>query len=178
MKIFITLLLCLVAFNAHAQKDQIKQLLSLRNINTSNILDICSQDLNSDEVYEDAGLSFQLSNEGVNESRDSFINDIQYQLRSKKVLSIPKKMVANSVSITVLDGFTFHIADYYGHYGHSRIITCLDGNMRGYQEIADNGVSGIGSSEVKWHKGYFVHNYPNAKIYSYPDKQIFKIKRL
>ena len=78
----------------------------------------------------------------------------------------------NMVSIQVLDGFYFHVADYYDG---TRVVTCLDGGLRGYQGIAFNGKQIAECNNVKWFKKHFEHQYPNGKIYSYPNKQVIKL---
>lgn len=81
-----------------------------------------------------------------------------------------------AVSINVVSGYRFHIADYYGTYGSSRVITALDGELRGRQEIADNGIVMAASTQVRWHKDYFVHTYPRGKVYTYLNKQVLEMK--
>lgn len=113
-----------------------------------------------ESVDETGDLSIQLSVLDQNSSNKKV---------AKKVNGI--KIYATSVSITVISGYSFHVADYYGPYGNSRIVTCLDGDMRGQQGIADNGVLQIESTNVKWYNDYFIHYYPAGQVTSYPNKQ-------
>lgn len=82
------------------------------------------------------------------------------------------KFHANTVSITFVGGFAFHVADYFGTYGNSRIVTCLDGDMIGHQGISDNGIRRIESTNVEWYNNYFIHYYPSGKVISYENSQI------
>lgn len=109
---------------------------------------------------------------------DSDAGDLSSRLYSEVTAKSAKsiKYYANVVNTVVNGGYTFHVADYYGAYGHSRIVTCLDGGMKGEQGIADNGVLVITSNKVKWHKGYFVHTYPAGKVTSYPNAQTCEFK--
>ena len=66
----------------------------------------------------------------------------------------------------------FHIADYADGI---RVVTCLDGNEKGLQGIGFNGVIQGESRDVKWKKGYFIHNYVGGRVISYPNKQIAEL---
>ena len=79
---------------------------------------------------------------------------------------------AYSVSIVNSGGFLFHVADYRDG---SRVVTCLDGGMRGYQSVYLNGRQVNSSSNVTWYQNYFVHYYQGGKIHSYVDRQITEI---
>jgi hypothetical protein len=152
----------LQAFTAENIQEQIiEKLLSVRAINTTEISDICSQNICPSEYFADEGLSYQLVS-GAN-------TDLQ-------PMSSSKKMETYSIMIHNIEGYTFHIADYYGYWGNSRVVTCLDGGLRGLQGISDNGILMVQSTDVKWHKNYFEHKYPAAKVYSYSNKQVFELK--
>lgn len=140
-------LLCIVSFNLHG----LDQSALLENVALNADTELQNDNINGD-------LALRLSS----------------QVTAKGAKSV--KYYANTVNIIVNGGFTFHVGDYYGSYGHSRIVTCLDGDMVGYQGISDNGVVVISSNAVKWHKGYFVHTYPGGKVTSYPNKQICEFK--
>lgn len=170
MKFFAAFFLCFFAFQVHgSQHENLIHVLSMKNLSPSNISEISF--IGDIDIDAHNGVNNLLSlNHSVLESNSLISSQV---LRSK---NSNVKAIANSVSITSLNGFTYHVADYYGAYGHSRIVTCLDGSMRGHQSVADNGVIGIESNDVEWHQGYFVHRYPKAKVYSYPNKQMFEIK--
>lgn len=143
----------------NAQERAIDKLITVRNLDASQIPDICSKNICPSEYPDEEGLSYQV------------LGEDNTSLHQKKI-----KVETYSVMINTIDGYTFHVADYYGQFGHSRVITCLDGALRGLQGIADNGVLMVQSTDVKWHKNYFEHKYPAAKIYSYSYKQIFELK--
>lgn len=84
------------------------------------------------------------------------------------------KSETSAVSISVLNGYHFHVAD---HPDGTRVVTCLDGSMKGYQAMYFNGMVTAESSNVKWHAHHhFVHKYPAGQVLSYPKKQILEIK--
>lgn len=156
MKFFSMFFLCVVTLisNVHAEDDD--QLKLLRSI-TSGVTDVDEQ-----RVCDFSGdLTNQLSFDNVSGAVD------RSSVQAKSV-----KFYSSSVFITVKGGFTFHVADYYGPYGTSRIVTCLDGNMIGHQGISDNGILQIESTNVIWYKDYFVHFYPAGHVTSYANKQI------
>lgn len=176
MKLFITFLCSLVAFNMYAQQEELDQLLSIQNINVSEVLDICSPDICLHEICTTKGFSSLLLTEEKKDLLESFEKNVSQHFNVKVSTSKKaQKLETNLVAINIVNGFTFHVADYYGPLGNSRVITCLDGDMRGYQTIADNGIQTASSNNVVWHKGYFVHHYPYGKIYSYPNKQRLEI---
>lgn len=146
------------------QEKALEKLLCVRNVNASEVPDISSPNICLTEQVTDKNLSYQMLN-GVNAAL--------IQSKSKKASN---KMETHSVMVNNIDGYIFHVADYYGVWGNSRVVTCLNGDMRGLQGIADNGILMVESTDVKWHKNYFEHNYPAAKTYSYPNKQIFELK--
>lgn len=170
-----TLILCLIAFNAHAQQNEFEQLLSVQNISVSEIPDICSIGAFSNGNCIDEGLSFQLAKRGSQNLSEDTTTPFQVNEQTRAPKKIQKHH-ANSVSINVLNGFTFHVADYYGYYGTSRVVTCLDGEMKGNQAIGDNGIVQAESNDVTWHKGYFVHRYPYGKVTSFPNSQTLEIE--
>lgn len=158
------------------QEKAIEQLLSVRNIRVSEELDICSSDICLCESFTEEGLSFQLLTGEKRELQDCFVNDISAQFSAKTSSIKSQKIETYAVVINIIDGYTFHIADYYGYYGHSRVVTCLDGAMRGRQGISDNGILMVESTDVKWHKDYFEHTYPAGKVYTYTNKQVMEFK--
>jgi hypothetical protein len=93
---------------------------------------------------------------------------------AKSAGSVAKSFRAetSSVAVAKLNGITIHIADYPDG---TRVLTCLEGSLKGLQEGYFNGVLVLSSRNVKWHSKYFVHTYPNGKITSYPKKQIAEI---
>lgn len=151
--------------NEGLQESAIEQLLLVENSYACDSLDVSSLDVCSDEHGNEDGLFFQLSTAVEQNSCSSCSSSENVSEKSKKVETY-------AVFITVVEGYTFHVADYYGPLGHSRVVSCLDGDMKGEQIIVDNDVLTGSSSNVKWHKKYFSHKYANGKIYSYPNKQI------
>lgn len=93
---------------------------------------------------------------------------------AKSAGSVAKSFRAetSSVAVAKLNGVTIHIADYPDG---TRVLTCLEGSLKGLQEGYFNGVLILSSRNVKWHSKYFVHTYPNGKVTSYPNKQILEI---
>ena len=169
MKLFKIIMLVLVSFSSssmYAQEEEIEQLLSVESISVSGVTDICSPDICTNDKGKSGDLSRQLSvSNDHNPSNDR--NSPQFQV---KMMAAKKaqKFEAYSVAINVLHGFTFHISDY--HDG-TRVITALDGDMRGYQAIGVNGVIVTSSNAVEWHGNYFVHYYQYGKVISYPNRQ-------
>lgn len=82
------------------------------------------------------------------------------------------EIITHNVRIKKNNGFSFHIAD---HIDGMRVVTCLDGEMKGYQGYSYNGIQTNESTAVEWHKGYFVHFYQGGTITSYPNKQIVRL---
>lgn len=164
MKIFNTIALCLVSLSLYAQQDELNIISSMRAMHPSEIQDISLAESNKFVNTEISEITQQLIN-GSSISLDS------YAKSAKK----SQKYETHSVSIIVLQGYTFHVADHFGAFGVSRVVTCLDGEFRGYQTISDNGVKAAESWIVEWHSKYFVHYYPNGKMYSYPNKQIIEL---
>jgi hypothetical protein len=82
-----------------------------------------------------------------------------------------QKFDASYVRIETNNGYKFHVADYSGG---NRIVTCLNGEMMGYQGIAYNGVQFAESTIVEWHSKHFVHYYTDGEVISYPAKQTAK----
>lgn len=167
--------LSIMPFQANAeintQKSAIEILLLVRNISISAIDDICNPNICLNEHDNEQGLSEKLMSE-----EEKVQNDYSVLLRSKKSSQKTQKAETYAVSITVINGFTFHVADYYGDWGNSRVVTALDGELRGRQEIADNGIIMAASTNVIWHKDFFEHTYPAGKVYTYQNKQVLKIK--
>lgn len=89
------------------------------------------------------------------------------ELVSKNIVKYVK-YYANTFFTTQINGYNFHVADYYGVYGNSRIITCLDGPLVGYQAIADNGVIVVETTSVIYYGDRSVHFYPSAKVTTSP----------
>jgi hypothetical protein len=69
-------------------------------------------------------------------------------------------------------GYNFHTADYYDG---TRVVTCLDGDLKGYQGVSVNGVLQTEGFGAEWHNGYFIHYYERGKITSYPKKQTIEL---
>jgi hypothetical protein len=157
MKIFTIMILCVLSLSSTVQGVDTEQLNLLNNI-TSGIAETDIQ--GGCDKCGDLCIQLSVPNHNV------------LAKAPKKALAVQAvKIHANSVSITVLNGYTFHVADYYGPYGNSRIVTCLDGDMQGHQGIADNGILRIESTNFEWYKDYFVHYYPAGKVVSYANKQ-------
>lgn len=154
MKI-LAVLLCLITFNLFAQEQEFNQILSIKNVHVLGMTDICSY--LSVEEHESSICSFSLKSLAFSNS----------QLEKRAVY-----YETQNVSIQNKGGYNFHIADYYDG---SRVVTCLDGELRGLQGIAINGVKVVESTNVEWYKNYFVHRYPNGSIHSYPNKQVAQL---
>lgn len=71
-----------------------------------------------------------------------------------------------------LGGYEFHIADYKDG---TKIVTCLDGSLRGTQGISYRGQLQIESRNVSWFGNYFVHYYPGGTVTSFADRQISEL---
>jgi hypothetical protein len=174
VKYILALILCVFTFSVHAQQEEFHLLLSVQSISGSEASGISFPDVCLNKNYSEAGFSLNLIGE-TNASQNSFESTSpknSHAVASKRAI----RQYANTVAINILSGYTYHIADYYGAFGSSRIVTCLDGPFKGCQGIADNGVLQIESNEVKWHKGYFEHRYPGGKVVSYPTSQYFETK--
>lgn len=165
MKYISMLILSLFALNAHAQQIELELLLSVQNVSMSEISDICLPEVVC-RGYSNEGLAYKLGAEKLSEDTAS---------NSRAVKKV-QKFNANTVEISILGGFTFHVADYYGYYGNTRVVTCLDGDMQGHQAIADNGILQAESNDVTWHKGYFIHRYPYGRVTSFPKSQAIELE--
>jgi hypothetical protein len=95
--------------------------------------------------------------------------DVQRSVR-KSQASI--KVETSMIFITELNGYNLHVADYYDG---TRVITVLNGDLIGYQEVSVNGIPMNTSTDIKWHKRYFVHYYSSGKISTYEHKQILEV---
>jgi hypothetical protein len=114
--------------------------------------------------------------------RNTFHKSLQTCLNETNTSSVKKSQLINSikskfyetynVSVINYGGYNFHVAIYPDS---TRVITCLDGEMRGYQGVAINGAQIAESFDVQWYNDHFVHRYPNGKIYSYSNKQIAEL---
>lgn len=168
----------LISLNVNSAENQqekiINLLLSMQNINVNELSDFCSEEIQIKENLLQEGLSYKMLTGNTNEFQEVFENDLMPQFNAKVNLN---KFETRSVVINKMEGYTFHIADYFGQWGNSRIVTCLDGELRGLQGIADNGVIMAQSTDVTWHKNYFVHRYPKGKVTSYPNKQTCEFRQ-
>jgi hypothetical protein len=108
-----------------------------------------------------------LGKEGIVQKSISQVNEAVPHAGTSKVYE-----TRNASTFTGPNGYNFHIADYNDG---TRIITCLDGPMRGYQGIVFNGYQVAESFDVKWHSNYFVHQYPAGQVTSYSNRQIAKL---
>lgn len=167
--IFMVMCIC----NGYTQENEFKQLLSMQFLSTNDIPNICSEEISLSEPCSSDGLSSLLLNGETKELQNLFESGMQCNAKSSKK---SQKFETYSVVITNIDGYIFHVANYYGSYGNSRVITCLNGEMRGLQGISDNGVQMAESTDVVWHNDYFVHRYPRGKVISYSNRQILEFK--
>lgn len=135
--------------NLHSQERELAELISIQNKSAVQRLE--TQETTT-AVNESAGLMLQ------QEARAG----VQCQ-------RVKASMTTYIVQQVYYGGYNFHIADYPDG---TRVVTCLDGDMKGVQGIAENGMQMGGSSNVQWHKGYFVHFYPAGTITSYPNMQV------
>lgn len=92
----------------------------------------------------------------------------------KNASSVAKsfRLETSAVAEIKLNGLKYHVADYPDG---TRVITCLDGSLKGLQEVYFEGSRILMSIDVEWHSKYFEHKYPNGKVKSYPNKQIADI---
>jgi hypothetical protein len=107
--------------------------------------------------------------------RNQFHKNVQTHLSKVDTSQVDKSSrfyETYRVSVINYGGFNFHVADYNDG---ARIVTCLDGGMRGYQAIAYNGSQVASSYDVQWYSNYFVHRYPDGKVYSYSNRQIAEV---
>lgn len=157
-------LLCLITFDGYAQSDEIEQLISIQNIHVSEMHNICFPDICLPSHLKIESLSYQLS----------IANETTTKFQEKKIMASNKslKFEAYSVAINTLNGFIFHVADYYDG---TRVVTALDGNLRGYQVIAVNGVMVASSTGVEWNSDNFVHYYQNGKVISHFNRQTLEL---
>lgn len=150
----LVLLLCLATFNLGAQENEFNQILSVKNIQITEPIDFTSGNpvIKSTPLLEDDALAIKLDES-----------------------SVVKKSVfyeAYAVWIQNLNGYNFHIADYWDG---TRVVTCLDGGMVGLQAISVNGIKMVESTNVKWYNNRFVHRYPAGKVTSYSYKQTSEV---
>lgn len=96
------------------------------------------------------------------------------QLEEKSVSKNLKALIVETyfVSHVHLGGYEFHVADYKDG---TKIVTCLDGSMRGLQGISYRGLLRIESRNVRWCGDYFVHFYPGGTVTSFSDRQISEL---
>lgn len=116
----------------------------------------------------------------IDQNVEAKVNEHSSSLNGFSPEFLTRQMKANkslffetyAVSIWTIDGYSFHIADYYDG---TRVVTCLDGELVGLQGIAVNGIKTAESRNVTWYNNYFVHRYPTGKINSYSNKQIIEL---
>lgn len=159
MRFFITIFFTLISLNLYSQNQEMQQLLSMQSVPVSEVPDICS--MTSCEPFQKEsvdGLSLLHSTDKSEASlsieRASYLYDAYY------------------VGINIVGGYTFHVADYLDG---TRVVTCLDGSMRGCQGVAKYGVQIAASDVVVWHSNYFVHYYQDGEITSFPSAQVIEI---
>lgn len=100
-----------------------------------------------------------------------------------KVYVTPEKMVATATKASkyletynvyhqTINGFSFHIADYT--IGE-RVVTCLNGPLRGRQLIGVNGVIVSESYNAVWYSDYFFHRHTGGTVTSWSNRQVVQI---
>ena len=152
---YLTVILCLIAFNLCAQEPQFEQILAIKNL--SEMPKNCSD------------FSWAQEDFSLEETR---VSTFSLELTAQKPKNISLRYETQLVSILNYDGFNFHVADYFDG---TRIVTCLDGDLKGLQGIAVNGVKVVECNNVEWYKTHFLHHYPTGVIYSYASKQIVEV---
>lgn len=154
--------LCLLPFTGFTQEAQFHQLLEIQNLNVDDSNQI--QRLFSESREQDfcATLAQIHSHEFP----------ISQQLNLNETLAKSFCAETYDVRIVLYQGYTFHVAN---HFDGSRVVTCLDGSLRGLQGIARNGVVKAESSNVVWLTNSFVHYYPGGQIRSYAARQVAEI---
>jgi hypothetical protein len=156
MKILSSLFLML-AFSlcAGEQEKEFAQLLSIKNINPSEMQDLCSGKQKEKVAAASEKTSPKaIAMESTDAAKDSLFFDTYF------------------ISYQVINGYTFHVADYLDG---TRIVTCLDGYLRGLQGVSVNGIQVSESTDVIWYGNYFVHWYITGKVYSYTYKQVIEL---
>lgn len=103
-------------------------------------------------------------------SEENFEMDEEERVTADVSYSLTVESV--SVHTHIQNGYKFHIADYYNG---TRIVTCLNGSMKGLQGVSSYGNKVAESSNVEWHSSYFIHYYPDGRVESYPNKQYMKV---
>jgi hypothetical protein len=145
-------------------KKQIISLLSILIISCS----IVHSEIHLSDYFEES------HNESLQKEGFALNKDLQtkYQAIAKN-FSKKNSTETNIVTYETLDnGVHVHV----GWYIDGCIGTALDGIEAGKQVVIINdSVVGI-SYDIKFHNGYFTHNYTWAKITSYTNKQVVKSK--
>lgn len=77
-----------------------------------------------------------------------------------------------NVRIQTANGYNFHVADYSDG---TRVVTCLDGEMRGLQGVAINGVVTSESYNVTWYSNYFTHRHTGGTVTSWVNRQVIQL---
>ncbi|HSX03617.1 MAG TPA: hypothetical protein VLG76_02685 [Rhabdochlamydiaceae bacterium] len=87
-------------------------------------------------------------------------------------INVTQRYETYSVFQTVINGFTFHVADYIDG---TRVVTCLDGPDRGLQIVGVPGLIQTYSNVVQWNIDHFIHYYEHGRIISYVNRQIAEL---
>ena len=169
----VVLFLPLICLSGEIQ-EHLKLILSMKNLSVTNTDELTPPWIEGDQ-------SSLLAENETNEEIEGIVSPKSAMLQQdhsdnsvqKKATKYSTTYETRFVSVIVLDGYKIHVADYYDG---TRVVSFLDGDMKGYQAGSVNGVFTGDSRNVEWHKNYFVHRYPRCKITSYPNKQIFEIK--
>lgn len=85
--------------------------------------------------------------------------------------TVIRKFETSAVSICTINGVKYHIADYSDT---TRVVTALDGDLRGYQGVSVGGVKTAESIKVNWFNDHFTHTYVSGKITSYDNRQVIE----
>lgn len=176
MRVFTVVLICLFTVFGYSQDENIAQLLTNQNGAVSRIVTD-----REDSPWFGKNISVPIP-PGPDNLLDSSSDDetpqlitqehYQYSASVSRKTSHKKEFETYAVSILYNNGCKVHVADYYDG---TKVLTFLDGELKGLQGVGVNGVQTAESNAVEWHSKYFVHYYTNGKIYTYSNKQVLEL---
>lgn len=167
IKTLLTLFLCSFSFAGYSQEKEMNEILTKPKSSTGS----CGSSISSaitgaakSPLHGESTAEPNIKEKSMSVQKGDTLSAKSFRGRSE----------TSVVSTAVLNGYHFHVAD---HPDGTRVVTCLDGNMKGYQAMSFNGVVQAQSSNVHWHAHHhFVHKYPSGQVLSYPKKQVIELK--
>jgi hypothetical protein len=155
-KLSLGLLLVLSSFTGIicGQEQELMKLVSIQTVNVNDMMNIALESASNEESESDNLILAKRIDQQSSES----------ELVKKSIY-----FNAASVNIQKMNGYHFHVADYTDG---TRIVTSLDGEIKGMQVVGYNGKLVVSSSNVEWQNNNFTHYYPAGKVISYPNQQI------